>query len=351
MDHSYHLTKLASEGGCAAKLPAGKLSSILNHSLQSKTNACEKLLTSHVNNEDAAVYRISDDMALIETVDFFPPVVDDPYVFGQIAASNALSDIYAMGGKPILALNLLTTPCSLDEECISKILEGGLSKVREAGACIGGGHSITDQEPKFGMAVSGIVNPDNFWKNSGARTGDVLILTKPLGFGIYALASRAGMLNESEEDEMVMLMTELNKDAAESAKDLEVHACTDVTGFGLLVHALEMAEASQKCFNIRPALVPMLGRAIELAKNGILPKGVYNNRDRIDCSKILIDDKIEREVIDVLADPQTSGGLLLAMSPGDAELYLDRIKTKGKNAYVIGNVSAFDNVNAILNEE
>ena len=221
------------------------------------------------SSDDAAVYQMNKDQALIQTIDFFPPPVDDPYLFGQIAAANALSDVYAMGGRPVLALNLLAFPSCLDPKCIQEILRGGYEKVAESGAVVAGGHTIEDNEPKYGLSVSGVVHPLKIWRNDTAQEGDILILTKPIGTGIYALASRGGLLNEAEESEMLKWMTLLNRQACEVFSQFTVHACTDITGFGLLGHVCEMAEGSKKVIHLYADQIPFLPKTEEMAAMGI----------------------------------------------------------------------------------
>ena len=235
------------------------------------------LLVGYDSSDDAAVYRLTDELALIQTVDFFPPVVDDPYDFGQIAAANALSDVYAMGGEPRLAMNLLAVPSCLPREAVGAILEGGAAKVAEAGAVTAGGHSIEDAEPKYGLCVSGLVHPGAVLTNRGAREGDLLVLTKPLGTGILTTAAKAELLSGAEYRAMTDLMAALNRDAARAAVPLRPSACTDVTGFGLIGHAREMAEGAGCTIELWPGRVPIVPQALELARDGIIPAGAYRN--------------------------------------------------------------------------
>ena len=235
------------------------------------------LLVGYDSSDDAAVYRLTDELALIQTVDFFPPVVDDPYDFGQIAAANALSDVYAMGGTPRLAMNLLAVPSCLPREAVGAILEGGAAKVAEAGAVTAGGHSIEDAEPKYGLCVSGLVHPGAVLTNRGAREGDLLVLTKPLGTGILTTAAKAELLSGAEYRAMTDLMAALNRDAARAAVPLRPSACTDVTGFGLIGHARERAEGAGCTIELWPGRVPIVPQALELARDGIIPAGAYRN--------------------------------------------------------------------------
>lgn len=288
-------------------------------------------------SDDACVYLVRDDLAVIQTVDFFPPVVDDPYQFGQIAAANALSDIYAMGGEPTLALNLLCFPTCLPLEAVRDILAGGADKVREAGAIIAGGHSVDDNEPKYGLSVSAFAHPDSIWTNAGAREGDALILTKPLGSGITTTAAKAGEIPKEEFAASIAVMATLNKYARDAAVTVGIGACTDITGFGLMGHAAEMADASGVTIEIfaeRPALLP---GAAECAKMGIVPGGAYRNRDYL-AGRCLIDGNVPLHVQDILFDPQTSGGLLLALPEEKAAGLLELLAKKCPQSAIIGRV-------------
>ena len=271
------------------------------------------LLVGYDSSDDAAVYRLTDELALIQTVDFFPPVVDDPYDFGQIAAANALSDVYAMGGEPRLAMNLLAVPSCLPREAVGAILEGGAAKVAEAGAVTAGGHSIEDAEPKYGLCVSGLVHPGAVLTNRGAREGDLLVLTKPLGTGILTTAAKAELLSGAEYRAMTDLMAALNRDAARAAVPLRPSACTDVTGFGLIGHAREMAEGAGCTIELWPGRVPIVPQALELARDGIIPAGAYRNLE-FAGPEVETAGTFPQAVLDCLYDPQTSGGLLLAIA-------------------------------------
>ena len=288
-------------------------------------------------SDDAAVYRVSDDLAIIQTVDFFTPVVDDPYTFGQIAAANALSDVYAMGGSPRLALNIAAFPSCLDPEILGEIMRGGADKVKEAGAVLAGGHTINDEEPKYGLCVTGFVHPDRIWRNYGAREGDVLILTKPLGSGILNTAIKGGMASDNEIRNVGHIMAILNKYAAETALDFRVHSCTDITGFGLAGHSLEMARGSEKTLVIHSKKIPVLEGVSEYAQMGLIPAGAYRNRDFAESE---IESRIrETWLEDVVYDPQTSGGLLLAVDRQDAELLSERLKENGIFGVIVGEVT------------
>lgn len=293
-------------------------------------------------SDDAAVYKINDDLAIIETVDFFTPVVDDPFVFGQIAAANALSDVYAMGGKPILALNIVCYPNCLPIEYLKEILKGGSSKVREAGAIVAGGHSIDDREPKYGLAVTGVISPAEVIANSTACKGDKLILTKPLGLGILATAIKGDIISKEGYEEAIRIMSYLNKDACESMKKVKVHACTDITGFGLLGHLYEMVKASEKSAVIYSEKIPVIEEARHLARMGIIPAGAYNNRNHLK-DKVYFG-KVEDEIADILLDPQTSGGLLISLPEDQAHELMDILKENLKVPFaLIGEIIEKDN--------
>lgn len=294
------------------------------------------LLVGTETSDDAAVYKISEELAVIQTVDFFTPVTDDPYLFGQIAAANALSDVYAMGGEPKLALNLAAFPNCLDTEILGEILKGGADKVMEAGAILAGGHTISDNEPKYGLCVTGFVHPKKMWKNCGAEPGDLLVLTKPLGSGVLSTAEKGGIIREAEHLEAVKTMTTLNKYAAELAKEFQVHCCTDITGFGLAGHAMEMAKGSKKTFVIYAEKLPVLSGAREYAEMGLIPAGAYRNREFLEKD---MESRISGWREDLLFDPQTSGGLLLAMPPEDAAGLMGRLSGLELPSAVVGEVT------------
>ncbi len=278
----------------------------------------------------------------MQTVDFFPPMVDDPYVFGQIAAANAISDIYAMGGTPVFALNLLCFPNCLGLEAAGEILRGGADKAMEAGCTIAGGHSITDEEPKYGMCVTGTVHPKAILANNTAREGDVLVMTKALGTGILTTAFKGEMISEAELQPAVDAMRTLNRYGAECAKGLRIHACTDITGFGLAGHLCEMAEGSGLTATVRGDHLPILPKVVEMARMGMIPGGMYRNRkhfgDKLDLSSV------EVAIADIMLDPQTSGGLLFAVDESDTQELLRRLRDSGVPAARIGILSAFDGV-------
>ena len=285
------------------------------------------------------MYKVTEDIALVQTVDFFPPMVDEPFVFGQIAAANALSDVYAMGGTPTHAMNLLCFPNCLDLGVAAQILAGGADKAAEAGCTIAGGHTITDNEPKYGLCVSGFVDPKSVLLNSTAREGDALVLTKALGTGILTTAFKGGMISEAELQPAVDSMRQLNRYAAEAAKGLSIHACTDITGFGLAGHLCEMAEGSGLTAVIDPESIPALPQALDMARMGLIPAGAYRNRDHFGCHVQL--DGIPTELADLLFDPQTSGGLLFAAARTGAQKLIDDLRDCGLVAAPIGEMTAF----------
>ena len=290
-------------------------------------------------SDDACVYRLRDDLAAIHTVDFFPPMVDDPYTFGAIAAANSLSDVYAMGGEPALAMNLLCVPNCLSPETVREILRGGHDKAVEAGCVIAGGHSIEDDVPKYGLCVTGYAHPDKILRNCGAKPGELLVLTKPLGSGVIITAAKADMAEQKDFDEMLVHMTALNAKAARAAAEIGgVSACTDVTGFGLLGHAYEMAEGSDATLLIDTRTIPFMSGAPELAKMGFLPAGAYRNRDYAK-ERTRIEDSAEEWRVDLMADPQTSGGLLFSLPKRQAEELVARLQGEGVRAAVIGSVT------------
>ena len=296
------------------------------------------LLVGYDSSDDAAVYRLTDELALIQTVDFFPPVVDDPYDFGQIAAANALSDVYAMGGEPRLAMNLLAVPSCLPREAVGAILEGGAAKVAEAGAVTAGGHSIEDAEPKYGLCVSGLVHPGAVLTNRGAREGDLLVLTKPLGTGILTTAAKAGLAEPAVMDRIYRQMAALNRTARDIMVKYRVHSCTDVTGFALLGHSFEMAQGSGCTVHIQSGNVPFHPEAWDLAAMGLIPAGAYRNRDYAEKG-VTVRGNVSRTMQDLLYDPQTSGGLLMAVDPADAEACLRELRDAIPAAAQVGYVT------------
>ena len=292
------------------------------------------------NLDDAGVYRLSDDLAIIQTVDFFTPIVDDPYAFGQIAVANALSDVYAMGGKPLTAMNLVCFPIdSMDISILESILKGGLDKMRDAGVVLIGGHSIDDAEMKYGLSVTGTVHPEKLVTNAGARPGDKVILTKRLGTGIISTAIKADVVDEGLKERVTRSMTALNKDASELMQETGVHACTDITGYGFLGHSVELAGSSQISLEFNVDSVPYFPKVLEFAEQGLRPGGLARNRDYYSC-KVEFAGEISQNMQDVLYDPQTSGGLLICVERAKAELLLKRLKEAGvADAAIIGEVA------------
>lgn len=286
----------------------------------------DNLLVGIETSDDAAIYKVTDDIALIQTVDFFTPIVDDPYMFGQIAAANSLSDVYAMGGEPKIALNIVGFPNCLDPSVLGEILAGGADKVKEAGAVLVGGHSVQDDEPKYGLCVSGFVHPDKIFKNYGCKPGDVLILTKQIGNGIVNTAIKAEMASERAIKEVTVAMASLNKKAKEVVENHQVNACTDITGFGLLGHCVEMAVASDVTFELHVKDIAYFEDAISYAKMGLVPAGAYKNRGysgkQVDMSQV------EEHYVDLLYDPQTSGGLLISVPPEEVENIMKEFEEK-----------------------
>lgn len=326
------LTSMVKTSGCAAKLAPKMLHEVLD-SLPKMSSP--SLVEGYSSSDDALVYRVSGDTVCIQTVDFFPPMVDDPFTFGQVAAANALSDIYAMGAEPSVAMNLLCIPSCLGSEVMTQILLGGQSKAAEAGAVIAGGHTIADPTPKYGLCVTAFAKEAAVWHNSGARPGDVLVLTKALGTGILCTALKAGFASDSAESIAVQSMITLNKHARDAALGLNVHGATDVTGFSLLGHALEMAQASGVSLSLDLHSIPLLDGALEMAKLGMLPEGMYSNLEFLD-GKVEFSEGFLQEQKDVLFDPQTSGGLLLSLPPEEAHVLVSRLS--GTPAAIIGTV-------------
>ena len=298
------------------------------------------LLVGRGTSDDAGVFRVRDDLALIQTVDFFTPIVDDPRTFGRIAAANALSDVYAMGGEPLTAMNVVCFPRrTLSLDVLREVLLGGLEVVREAGAVLVGGHSIEDPELKYGLSVTGRIHPDRVVTNAGARPGDRLILTKPLGTGVLATAIKGGMASKETEAEAVRWMTALNRDAAEAMQDVGVHACTDVTGFGLLGHALEMATASRVEMELHAGKVPLIPGARDLASSGMIPAGSFANR-KFSERAVTVERGVDGIDVDLLADAQTSGGLLIAVEEERAAALHDALERRGVLHAEIGRVAS-----------
>lgn len=290
-------------------------------------------------NDDAGIYRLNDELAIVTTADFITPPVDDPHIFGQIAAANALSDVYAMGGRPVTCLNLVAFPSKkLDFEVLNGIVAGAVSKITEAGAVLAGGHSIEDDEPKFGLAVTGLVHPDKYWTNSGARAGDILILTKPLGSGVLFNANLKKWVSDKAMDRCVRTLATLNKAAADTLKKFAVHAVTDVTGFALAGHALEMARGSGVCVKIEVDALPVMGEALEMYEKGMSTGTNVHNRQLVQ-GHLRLDAKLPPWHEEILFDPQTSGGLLAAVPGPQGPAVLQDLKDAGvSGACLIGTV-------------
>jgi selenide, water dikinase len=289
--------------------------------------------------DDAGVYKISDDLAIIQTVDFFTPVVDDPYAFGQIAAANALSDVYAMGGVPKTAMNLVAFPVKdMDISVLRHIIRGGMDKMREAGVVLVGGHSVEDKELKYGLSVTGFIHPHRILTKKNLKAGDRLILTKPLGTGIINTAIKGGLASKEITDTVTRLMAALNKDAAEIMENYPVHACTDITGFGFLGHLAEMVVDSGAGIRIQANRVPVLPQTLNFAGMGLVPAGAYKNREFFEC-RVDIGPGVDPLIQDILFDPQTSGGLLICVQGDRANDLLQALKQRGiHDAAMVGQV-------------
>lgn len=335
MENEVKLTKLASCAGCGAKVGAGTLCNLLTGF---QTHYDPNLLVGYDKSDDASVYRVSDELAIVQTTDFFPPIVDDPFMYGQIAATNALSDVYAMGGEPKLALNIMCIPKKMDKATVQEILRGGYAKACEAGAIITGGHTIHGAEPIYGLAVTGFVKPENVWTNSGAQPGDVLLLTKPLGVGILTTAAKAGLVEQELLDKLYVQMSTLNKYAHDVLVNYSVHACTDVTGFALLGHSLEMAQGSGVTVHLKAQDVPYHEEAYEMADMGFIPAGAYRNRDFAEAG-VRVVGEVARALQDIFYDPQTSGGLLCAVPAAEAEACLAELRAVAPSTRIIGYVT------------
>lgn len=299
----------------------------------------KNLIVGIETSDDAAIYKVTDDIAMIQTVDFFTPIVDEPYMFGQIAAANSLSDIWAMGGEPAVALNIVGFPNCLDPAILGDILAGGADKVKEAGAVLVGGHSVQDDEPKYGLCVSGFVHPDKIFKNYGCRPGDVLVLTKQIGSGIVNTAIKADMASSEAIREAQRVMASLNKKGKQAVEKYDVSACTDITGFGLLGHCVEMASASDVTFEINVTDIAYLTDAIDYAKMGLIPAGAYKNRG-YSIGKVE-SGSVAEHYLDLLYDPQTSGGLLISVAEKDVKPMLEDFKAANMDTTVsiIGKVA------------
>ncbi len=332
---NYKLTHFSETSGWGAKIGPEALSNILN---TLPVFDHKNLIVGIENNDDAAVYKLKEDLAIISTLDFFTPIVDDPYVFGQIAATNSLSDVYAMGGEPLLCLNIVGFPKCLPMEILSKILNGSAEKVKEAGAIVIGGHSIHDNEPKFGLSVVGKVHPNSIYKNYGAKINDKLVLTKSLGVGAIITSIKGEVCSKSAYDKAVNSMTFLNKYAYECSKGLKINACTDITGFSLMGHGYEMAFGSKVSLHIFKNNVPIIEESIEYVKNGFIPEGTYSNRKYL---RDKVESNCDEWLEDILFEPQTSGGLLFSIDSNDLSEFEKRLKDNNVFYSVIGEVHKF----------
>ena len=339
------MTKLATCAGCAAKVAGGKLSELLQDMI-SLTD--ENLLVGFDKSDDASCYKINDDLAIVQTLDFFPAVAEDPYIFGQIAAANALSDIYAMGGEPKLALNIMAVPKDMDTEDIKMLLKGGYDKAFEAGAIITGGHSIIDEEPKYGLSVTGFVHPEKIIKNNTPKDGDVLILTKALGVGIILTARKAELVAQTIVDSVYNQMRTLNKAAKEIMVKYNVHACTDVTGFGLMGHLFEMVRDTGLSAEVDFSGISVIEGAEGFAQIGILSEGLYRNRAYVEGNYNKGSLPLYKE--DILFDPQTSGGLLIAVDKNDAEKLFEELNGAVPKAQIVGRIKKCDDFQIMLKE-
>lgn len=331
------LTDYVTSGGCACKIGPHILERVLK-SVTSVTN--ERVLADMTGADDAGVYKISDTLALVQTLDFFTPVVNDPVLFGKIAAANALSDVYAMGGTPLTAMNIVGFPISLVEQgVLTDVLNGAASIVAESGAAIVGGHSIENIEPIFGMSVTGQVDPNHIWKNKGAQVGDVLVLTKRIGTGIMNNALKADLFPTGTA-QAVASMSTLNRVAAEVAHNFTIHACTDVTGFSLMGHSVEMASASNVTIHIKTYNIPLFDDVIEAAQMGLVPAASYGNRKAI--TDVQVDANLDGVWTDILFDPQTSGGLLFSVPATEGPNLVKALRDVGvEGATIVGAVESF----------
>jgi len=336
------LTTTAKAAGCAAKLSPSILDAVLK---RLPAQADPNVIVGFETSDDAAVYRLTDELAIVQTVDFFTPIVDDPGLFGQVTAANALSDIYAMGGRPISALTMVAFPTASSPEILEEILRGGLAKMTEAHCTVVGGHSIRDDELKFGYAVTGVINPNRIWKNVGAKPGDVLLFTKPVGTGVISTALKQGKAEPSWVAASTASMTRLNREAAEALHEIDnapksetpIHAVTDVTGFGVLGHAREMAIGSAVSLKIDHERIEYLPGAIEAARAGFFSGGMKNNREFVE-SCVEFGESVADEFRALLFDPQTSGGLLAAIAPDAANSARAALERRGIPARIIGEV-------------
>ena len=327
----------------------GALAQVLRHPSFGlpAAGADPNLLVGLATSDDAAVYRLSPEQAIVQTLDFFAPIVDDPFTFGAIAAANSMSDVYAMGAEMLLALNIVAFPDDLPAGILTEILAGGASKVAEAGAIVAGGHTVTDPEPKYGLCATGVVHPDRVLTKAGAQPGDRVVLTKPLGTGAITTALKQDAAHPAHAEGAIRSMLALNRGAARAAQRAGVHACTDITGFGLLGHASEMAAKSGVGLRIAAGAVPLLDGALEYAAAGRLPGGVKRNRDHFSelaVGQVRLEDGVSPELDGLLFDPETSGGLLISVAAARAEALAEACAHEGVPCWTIGTVVAGDGV-------
>lgn len=320
-------------GGCTAKLGPGALARVLEKIPKTQD---PNLLIGYEGSDDAAVYKLTEDLAIVQTLDFFPPMVEDPYAFGQIAAANALSDIYAMGGDVKTALNIVCFPEAMDLNILGRILMGGAEKVKEAGGVLAGGHSIADSDVKYGLSVTGTIHPDKVFANNGCKAGDVLILTKPLGVGIVCTASRMGGASEAAMDLAVRSMTTLNRYASEVVRRFRVHGCTDVTGFGFLAHLCEMLGDSYSAV-VRQDQIPFIPQCPDYVEEFYITAAAQRNRNHVKDKVEFVSASFAME--EILFDPQTSGGLLVSMDKEDAAAALKELRKLGLPCALVGEVT------------
>ena len=336
------LTKYAAKGGCACKIGPHILAEAL---AGFKGISDPRVLVDMEGSDDAGIFQISQDFALVQTMDFFTPMVDDPYTFGQIAAANSLSDVYAMGGQPLTAMNIVAFPVPLVESgVLRQVLEGAKSVLAQAGVALMGGHSVENEVPLFGLSVTGQVSPKALWKNAGAQAGDVLVLTKALGTGVMTTALKGGLFEEGGREAIASMCT-LNQKASQVARTFTVHACTDVTGFSLMGHSLEMAKGSQVSLHMESQALPLFEDTLEAAQMGLVPAATYGNRKALltNDGAIHLDDKLAPVWSDIAFDPQTSGGLLLAVPGDEADALVEALKAEGLDkASIIGRVEDYD---------
>lgn len=343
------LMQLSTRCGCAGKFTPDDLAKILKHIEVNEDERDPNLLVGFDKSDDAGVYKISDELALVQTVDFFTPVANDPYTYGQIAAANALSDVYAMGGKPLTALNLSCFSASIGGDILAEIIKGGADKIREAGATIAGGHTITDEEIKYGVSVTGLINPDKIITNSGAKVGDALILTKPIGSGVLTTALKIEFITDEEFEEAEKVMATLNKIASEEMQKIGVNSCTDITGFGLIGHACEMALGSEVALEIDSKKIPIMNKVKDLIKEYCMPSGTYSNEKHFEKWVSFIEG-IDDVTKLTFFDPQTSGGLLISVNEDKAEELLKNINDRSEiKAEIIGKVVKANENNKPIN--